>query len=261
MKLNKDKCKVLIAGNKCEHMWLDVGNNRMWESKSEKMLGILIDNSLKFDNYVAEICRKASRKFTALARLTNILPLGKMKILMASFFISQFSYCPLIWMFYNRKTNEKINKLHERSLRIVYNDDNLSFNDLLRKDKSVIMHVRNLRLLATKMFKVKNNLSPSSIVELFPKFETGYNLRNKRSQGVVITGCCRHKVLSSQGVVVTKCYDQKVLSSQGVVITRCCHHKVLSSQGVVITRCCRHKVLSSQGVVITKCCHHKVLSS
>ena len=163
-----------------EHMWLDVGNNRIWETKSEKMLGILIDNSLKFDNYVAEICRKASRKLTALARLTIILPFGKIKILMTSFFISQFSYCPLIWMFYNRKTNEKINKLHERSLRILYNDGTLSFNDLLRKDKSITMHVRNLRLLATEMFKVKNNLSPSFILELFPNFETGYNLRNKR---------------------------------------------------------------------------------
>ena len=49
------------------NMWLDVGNNRIWETKSVKMLGILIDNSLKFDNYVAEICRKASRKLTALA--------------------------------------------------------------------------------------------------------------------------------------------------------------------------------------------------
>ena len=83
-------------------------------------------------------------------------------------------------MFYNRITNEKINKLHERSLRILYNDDTLSFIDLLIKDNSVTMHVRNLRLLATEMFKVKNNLSPSFIVGLFPKFETGYNLRNKR---------------------------------------------------------------------------------
>ena len=130
--------------------------------KSVKMLGILIDNSLKFDNYVAEICRKVSRKLTALDQLTNILPFDKMKILMASFFISQFSYCPISWMFYSLK---KKKKLHERSLRILY-------NDLLRKDKSVTMHVRNLRLLATEMFKVKNNLSPSFIVELFPKFET-----------------------------------------------------------------------------------------
>ena len=67
-------------------MWLDVGNNRIWESNYEKMLGILIDDSLKFDYYVAEICRKSSRKLTALTRLTSILPFCKMKILMASFF-------------------------------------------------------------------------------------------------------------------------------------------------------------------------------
>ena len=60
LKLNKDKCKVLIADHKFEHLWLDVCNNRMWESNSEKMLGILRDNNLKFDNYVTEICRQAS---------------------------------------------------------------------------------------------------------------------------------------------------------------------------------------------------------
>ena len=107
---------------------------------------------------------------------------------MASFFSSQFSYCPLIWMFYNRKTNEKINKLHERSPRILYNDDTLSFNDLLLKDESVTIHVRNLRLLATEMFKVKNNLSPSFIVY---RFERVYNLRNKRE-------FIRHKVITVQ---------------------------------------------------------------
>ena len=83
-------------------------------------------------------------------------------------------------MFHNRTTNDKINKLHERSLRILYKDDTLSFNELLEKDKSVTMHVRNVRLLATEMYKVKNNLSPSFIVDIFPKSEAVYSLRNNR---------------------------------------------------------------------------------
>ena len=58
------------------------------------MLGILIDNSLKLDNYVSEICSKASTKLTALARLTNILPFGKIKILMAAFFYITVSILP-----------------------------------------------------------------------------------------------------------------------------------------------------------------------
>ena len=46
----------------------------------------------------------------------------KRRILFKAFIVSQFMYCPLAWMFHGRQINDKINKLHERDLRIVYND-------------------------------------------------------------------------------------------------------------------------------------------
>ena len=52
---------------------------------------------------------------------------------MKAFIESQFGYCPLIWMFHSRGVNSKINHLHERSLRIVYEDNISSFEDLLKK--------------------------------------------------------------------------------------------------------------------------------
>ena len=69
---------------------------------------------------------------------------------MKSFFESQFSYFPLIWMFISSSTNHKINKLHEQSLRILYKDDISSFNELLQKDNSVTVHTRNIQLLAVE---------------------------------------------------------------------------------------------------------------
>ena len=180
MKLNEGKCHFLLAGHRFEQLWIDVGNSKIWESNSKRMLGILIDNKMKFDKHVNEICKIAGRKLTALARLAKILPHSKMKILIKSFFDSQFAYCPLIWMFHGRTTNQKINKLHERSLRILYKDDTSSFEELLRKDKSVTMHVRNLRHLAVVMYKVYNNLAPSFIVEIFPKHAPARILRNNR---------------------------------------------------------------------------------
>ena len=50
------------------------------------------------------------------------MSIGKLKILMKAFIPSQFGYCPVIWMFHNRKLNAKINRLHERALKIVYKD-------------------------------------------------------------------------------------------------------------------------------------------
>ena len=79
---------------------------------------------------------------------------------MKAFIISQFNYCPLIWIFYNRALNNRINKIHERVLRLVYQNKNLSFSELLELDNAVTIHQRNLQVLVTKIFKVKNNLSP-----------------------------------------------------------------------------------------------------
>ena len=70
---------------------------------------------------------------------------------MNAFFNSQFSYCPLVWMCRSRTNNKKINKLNERCLRIVYNDKQSSFNELLEKDGSVSIHMRNTQMLATEM--------------------------------------------------------------------------------------------------------------
>ena len=78
---------------------------------------------------------------------------------MKAFIKSQFSSCPLIWMFHSRGVNNKINHLHERLLRIVYKDNISSFEDVLRKDRSFTIHQRNIQSLAIELFKVKGNLS------------------------------------------------------------------------------------------------------
>ena len=100
---------------------------------------------------------------------------------MKAFIISQFSYCPLLWMYHNRTLNNKINRLHERSLRIVYTDPNLTFEEMLVLDNSVTIHQKNLQKLATEMYKVKNNLAPKPVCEIFRENTNPYNLRKKRS--------------------------------------------------------------------------------
>ena len=96
---------------------------------------------------------------------------------MNSFFNSQFSYCPLIWMCHSRIINKKINRLHERCLRMIYCDKQSSFEELLEKDSSVSIHERNIQILATEMYKVNKGMSPPQITELFPRRnEQPYNL-------------------------------------------------------------------------------------
>ena len=81
--------------------------------------------------------QKGNQKLHALARISKYLNKDKLKILTKTFIISQFNYCPLTWMFHNRTLNNKINRLHERALRLVYDDENLSFEELLELDNSM----------------------------------------------------------------------------------------------------------------------------
>ena len=80
-------------------------------------------------------------------------------------------------MFHSRGVNNRINKIHERSLRSIYKDDKSTFEELLIKDKSFNIHDRNLQVLATEIYKVINNISPAIYNSIFQIKKTPYNLR------------------------------------------------------------------------------------
>ena len=87
---------------------------------------------------------------------------------MRSFILSQFGYCPLVWMFHSRKLNNRINKIHERALRIVYEDNDSQFTDLLKRDESFTIHERNIQNLAIELYKITNGLSPKIMNLILP---------------------------------------------------------------------------------------------
>ena len=169
MKSNSSKCKLLVSGHKHECMICNVGGTRVIETHLVKLLGVKIDSELTFDSYLVTVCKKASQKLNALSRLCSFIPFEKRKILMRAFFLSQFSYSPLVWMFHSRKVNKKINDLHYRALRMVYRDETSSFDELLEKNGSVTIHHRKLQFLAIEMYKVFNNFAPPFMSDIFGK--------------------------------------------------------------------------------------------
>ena len=98
---------------------------------------------------------------------------------MRSFVMSQFSCCPLIWMCHSRKINNQIEKLHERALRLVYNDKSSSFRELLKRDKSVTIHKRNIQVLLAGIFKVKSRVAPEIMTRIFKFKDHSYDLTKK----------------------------------------------------------------------------------
>ena len=82
-------------------------------------------------------------------------------------------------MSHSSAMNSRINKIHEKALGLVYKDKtNLSLDDLLKKDKSVSIHLRNLQTLVIEIYKARNGLGPEIMKCIFNFVQKPYNLRN-----------------------------------------------------------------------------------
>ena len=136
------------------------------ESDDERLLEVSIDNELKFNIHVEEMCKTTGQKISALARLGSFLNPSQKKTLLESYINSQFNYGSHFWMFCSRKSNNRINRIHERTLRIAYDNYNLSFEDLTIAG-SETKHHRGIKKVALEMFKVKQGTCPLVFSEIF----------------------------------------------------------------------------------------------
>ena len=140
MKANPGKCHLLLSIKSPEVLTID--GIQITSSTAKTLLGITIESELNLENHISAICNKVSRKINARGRITNYMPLEKRGTVMKTLIESQLNYCPLIWMFHSRTINNKINRLHERALRIVCSDFKSSFEGLLLKDNFFSIHER-----------------------------------------------------------------------------------------------------------------------
>ena len=147
LQCNEDKCHLLLS-KKSPELCLQVGNETIYNSTQVKLLSITFNNELSFEVHVLRLCKKANSKFHALSRVAKYMRQDKLRLVMKAFIISQFGHCSLVWMFHSRGLKNRINKIHEKALRLVYNDNKSTFSELLDKDNSVTIHDRNLQALA-----------------------------------------------------------------------------------------------------------------
>ena len=143
MKLNEEKCHLMVFGDKSNEISLNIGRVAIKESTEGKLLGVIFDKKLCYKQQERSICKKAGQKLHALSRISHFLETEQLKRVMKAFILSQFNYCPLVWMFCDRTLNNKINRIHERALRITYKDMRSDFDTMLLRDNVVPIHIRN----------------------------------------------------------------------------------------------------------------------
>ena len=155
-------------------------NNKTVETVSSvRLLGVQLDDKLNFSLHVRNICKSAANQLSALIRLNNFLCFEGKRVLINSYFMSNFNYCPLVWMFSNATSLKKIENLKIRALRFLYNNYHLTYKELLDKANSSTKNVKRLRFLCVEIYKTINNLDPSFMKQIFELGETNRNVREE----------------------------------------------------------------------------------
>ena len=167
MTLNPGECHYMVIGSVDLSHEIMLNNSKITSSNEEKLLGIFLDSKLNFESNIAFLCRKAGRNVNALARLKNYVTSDERNLLLDSVIKSQFTYCPLIWMFTSHYLNNALNNIHERALRLIYNDHEKSFNSILTENNLKTIHQKNLEFLAIEIYKFQNGLSPPIMNDIF----------------------------------------------------------------------------------------------
>ena len=117
LKPNPSKFQFMIIGDKQNTpSVLNINGKNINNSREIEFLGIVIDNQLKLNKHIENLCKKASFKLHALCRIRKFLMVEKTRILTNAFINSQFNYAPLIWMFASKTATNKILKIHYKTL-------------------------------------------------------------------------------------------------------------------------------------------------
>ena len=138
---------------------ISVDGNTIPSSDSIKVLGVTLDNSLQYDIHISILCSKASIQINAMKRIGKYLNTDCRIAMYKSFISSNFSYCPVSWMFCGKRNSDKLEKLQERALRFVFSDYTRPYSDLLKHGNFLSLSALRIRYLAIEMFKCVHGLT------------------------------------------------------------------------------------------------------
>ena len=178
MRRNHDKYKAMVMGKTSRDPVFKCEGTSIPLVEEMELLGVTVDNKLKFEGQIKKICRKVSQQIAVLKRMKKLLPLKLRENLYRAFIAPHFNYCAESWHFCGNRLTEKLEKLNERALRFVYQDKNSPYETLIVKNGySTLANQRLAKILSTVFRAIGNGNVPSSISELLTVRISNYNLR------------------------------------------------------------------------------------
>ena len=158
MLANASKFQTILLSKEKGHLKanITIDGQQIKNKPSVVLLGNKIDDKLKFDGHIGELCKKAANQLNSLHRFRKFMTPFSMKMAANSFVKSNFSYCPLIWHFCPASSKSKIEKIGSR------------VNKLCGLE-TVTLEIKRLRQLAIEIFKTLHDINPPYIKDIFMK--------------------------------------------------------------------------------------------
>ena len=188
MAANPDKFQaILLAPSVRETLIkpINIKDSIITTAHSVNILGIEIEDKLKFNTHINSICRKAARQLNVLRRLSSLLDQESRMAIFRAFIVSNFNYCPLVWHFCGKRNTSKIEKLQERALRFVFNDFTSSYENMLKKAELTTLTLSRIKTLALEVYKALHGHSPPYMKDMFTsRQEQKHSLRNEHQLNI-----------------------------------------------------------------------------
>ena len=165
---NPDKFKAIIIdrNESKEDITLQINGDTIKSEKSVELLGITIDNKLTFTLQISILCKLAANQLNSIKRLRRHFDQNIKSRMAKTFVMSQFNYCPLVWHFCGPGDTHKMEKIHERALRFIYNDHTTDYTELMEKNGESTLYLKRVRTMAHEVYKAINDISPKYSKEM-----------------------------------------------------------------------------------------------
>ena len=170
MIVNPEKFQAIIFNRrpKDENTYLlNFANKVIKTSPEVVLLGIEIDNNLKFKKHIHQLVKNAAGQLNFLSRQNKFLNHDAKRTAIESFVLANFNYCPLVWHFCSSESMKRLERIQERAFRLLLNDHESDYEQLFTKINKPTLEIRRLKFLATEIFKTINNLNPPYMKEIF----------------------------------------------------------------------------------------------
>ena len=162
--------------DRSDQLELNIDGVNVKATEEVELLGVIIDNKLQFKSHIAKLIKKVGKQLDVLSRLKNILSFSSKMRIYRSFIMSHFSYCSSVWNNCLKEDSNRLERLHERALRYVYNDFSSEYSTLCGKIGYSLAN-RRIQDIVIITFKALTSRFPTYTRSLFNLRDNQKNLR------------------------------------------------------------------------------------